>query len=929
MPPSTAWPIYELLTRYGVDHEVAKSNSMNDLRHWELDEIAAVLKRVQRPSRDYSYFRDVSIAKSSKNASSRKWWQDPAQDEPLKWVCPPRTMMEQSAREETALCINVHGQWSLRTSGYVALSHVWIEGLQRDKIHQGLSSQKVDSIFALLQSRAIDAAWIWTDALAIPSGGDPETSALEDDMLTIDIINAMPQIYSHADAVLIIDALVLQLHPQSPVDVAIAIACGKWATRVWTYQEIKLADRALILTATGCFEYRSVVDTLHSLKTTDNSRYHALWLRLACMRKNEATGISIPDIIMSCGTRKSGQDVDYARAFFPVLGLKWEFGMTREEGMQKIYTSYKLHASRVACFYGAPRLSIKPAWAPSSFSNLEGYVTQPMQWEDRGIRGEWYAVRVGSIKTTFINGGRFIFELVINCSGDSCMQCALAPNETSEMRQAFSIAVEHGSCYVLSAQPSSDALNAEYARTGLLVERATVKQEDGFEAAVFCAVTIPTRSQHGESKLSVLLRHWSPTVDGDLHNQIIYHWHSQEGNSQSLPLAQRESESEIHAAVRNGDLAKVVELTGNGEDIEIFDANGWSPLHIATAQDNCDILRYLLCQFPKSIEVRGNQMSRDTPLSHDMINGLVDAIEIRLDGKHMDRGTPLSYAALKGQIGAIETLLEFGANVHVRTDYGYTSIMVAAYERHAEAVSKLLSGGANPNDEAGFSGSALLLASGAGKSSLPTLRALVEGGANVKPKHPNGLTPIHNIANFGSEDELAYLIQQGCEADSPRWDSLTPLVVAIQASNRGCVRLLLDAGADRNRMTTEGFRPVHFAAKCPNWQIMQMLLEKGDVDVNVQTHGKKETALHLAHEAKNITVVKILRKAGADFNITDADGRTAEGKVDSSPTGESQKLEIRSPPLPPRPSVSVSAPPLPPRQPSHDIPPPLPPRQRS
>lgn len=927
MPPSTAWPIYELLTRYGVDHEVAKSNSMNDLRYWELDEIAAVLKRLQRPSRDYSYFRDISIAKSSKNASSRKWWQDPAQDEPSKWVCPPRTLMKQSAREKIALCINMHGQWSLRTSGYVALSHVWIEGLQRDKIHQGLSSQKVDSIFALLQSRAIDAAWIWTDALAIPSGGDPETSSLEDDTLTIDVINAMPQIYSQADAVLVIDALVLQLHPQSHVDVAIAIACGKWATRVWTYQEIKLASRALILTATGCFEYRSVVDALQTLKATDKSRYHSLWLRLACMMKDEATGISIPDIIMSCGTRKSGQDVDYARAFFPVLGLKWEFGMTREEGMQKIYTSYKLHASRVACFYGAPRLSIKPTWAPSSFSNLEGYVTEPMQWEERGIRGEWYAARVGSMKTTFINGGRFIFELVINCSGDSCMQCALAPNETSDVRQAFSTAVEHGSCYVLSAQPSSDALNAEFARIGLLVERATVKEEDGFEAAAFCAVAIPTRSQHGESKQSVLLRHWSPTGDGDLHNQINYHWHTQESNRQLLTLARRESESEIHAAVRNGDLAKVVELTENGEDIETFDANGWSPLHIATARDNCDILRYLLCQFPRKTDIRGNHMSRDTPLSYDMLSGLVDAIEIHLDGKHMNKGTPLSYAALMGQIGAIETLLEFGANVHARTDYGYTSIMVAAYERHAKAVSKLLSGGSNPNDEAGFSGSALLLASGAGKRSLPTLRALVEGGANVKPKHPNGFTPIHNIAESGSEDEMAYLIEQGCEADSPRWDGFTPVVIAIQKSNRECVRLLLDAGADRNRITTEGFRPVHFAAKCPNWQIMQMLLEKGDVDVNVQSHGKKETALHLAYEAKNTTVVKILMKAGADPNITDADGRTAKGLVDSPPTGESQRSEIRSPPLPPRPAVS--APPLPPRQPSHDMPPPLPPRQLS
>ena len=888
--------MYELLTRHGVEHELAKSNSMNELRDWELEEVAAVLQRVQRPSRDYSYFRDISIAKSGKVAASRRWWPNPAQHESSEWVSPPRVMMERSAQEETALCINADGQWSLRTSGYVALSHVWIEGLQRDKIHQGLSKQKVDSIFALLQSRAVDAPWIWTDVLAIPSGGDSETSALEDDMLKTDIINTLPKIYSRADAVLIIDALVLQLHPQSLIDVAIAVACGKWTTRVWTYQEIKLANRALILTASGYFEYKSLVDALHALKATDNSRYYTLWLRLYCMMKDEETGISIPDIIMSCGTRKTGKDVDYARAFFPILNLKWEVGMTREEGMQKIYTNYTLHASRVACFFGAPRLSIKPAWAPSSFHDLEGVVTKPMQWEQRGIRGEWYAVKVQNLKKTFVWGGRFVFELVINCSEKPFVQCALAPNETLEIRQAFSTAVERGNCYVLSGQPSMEE-TAGFARTGLLVERVTVNDGDGFEAAVFCATKIQT-SHYKDQEISVLLRHWSPTAH-DLVDQPLHSWHTYDGSHQSSRPARREGETEIHAAVRSGDLDEVVELIGSGADIESFDANGWSPLHIATSRDSMDILTYLLCQNP-NLEICGEQTNERTPLL---------------------------YAALNGQADAIELLLEFGANVHTRDGHGYTPILAAADKRHAEAVRKLLRGGANPNDMTKFSKSALLLACGAGEWRLPTLRALIEGGANVKPQHPNGFTPIHDIANFGSEDEMAYLIEQGCESDSPQHDGSTALAIAIQKSKRECVRLLLDAGADRNRMISEGFHPVHFAAKCPNWQIMQMLLEKGDVHINVQTHEQKRTALHIAYEARNTTAVKILMKAGADPTILDANGRTAQGLQVSAPSGENPESEIASPPLPLRPTGRVALPPLPPRQPNHDMRPPLPPRQ--
>lgn len=180
-------------------------------------------------------------------------------------------------------------------------------------------------------------------------------------MVTLDVINNMPQIYSRADAVIIIDALLLQLHSQDLIDVAVGLACGNWATRVWTYQEIKLASRALVLTASGSFEYKAMADYLQTLESHDYPRYHSLWLHIASMMRDDDRGISIPDIVMSCGTRKSRQDVDYARAFFPVLGLKWEYGITRKEGMQTIYRSYPRQASRVACFYGAPRMREMPA----------------------------------------------------------------------------------------------------------------------------------------------------------------------------------------------------------------------------------------------------------------------------------------------------------------------------------------------------------------------------------------------------------------------------------------------------------------------------------------------------------------------------------------------------------------------------------------
>lgn len=412
-----------------------------------------------------------------------------------------------------------------------------MEGLHRDTTHQGLSSSKVEAIFALLQLRDLRAEWVWTDVPVIPDGGTPEN-----ERLTTDIINTMPQVYSRADAVILVDTMVLQLHARNHVGVAVALACGKWATSVWTFQEIKLASRAQILTATSSLDYGSVVATIETLQEQDHSKYHYLWLRLGSMMKDEARGLSTPDLIINCGIRKSGMDIDYARAFFPVLDLKWEAGMTREQGMQRIYTSYRRHSSRIVCFYGAPRLSIMPAWAPLTFNNLEGYVTRPMEWEDRGIRGEWYAVRIQKTVKTFYSAARFVFEVTLDCPGDSSLQCVCAPNESKEVIQASQAAIERERSYILTAESSSDMLDREWARLGIFVERAEVNEEDGFEAAVYCAVVIHSRSQPGESKDTILLRHWSPMVEDDLYNQVKYILYTQSMDSQLSTSPQHEGQ---------------------------------------------------------------------------------------------------------------------------------------------------------------------------------------------------------------------------------------------------------------------------------------------------------------------------------------------------------------------------------------------------
>ena len=90
------------------------------------------------------------------------------------------------------------------------------------------------------------------------------------------------------------------------------LLCGRWVTRAWTYQEIKLASHALIITADTFFVFQDVIDRLKDLEEQDRPHFHALHLFFSILGKNDAVGLSLTDIAYGCTSRKSGHDLDYA-----------------------------------------------------------------------------------------------------------------------------------------------------------------------------------------------------------------------------------------------------------------------------------------------------------------------------------------------------------------------------------------------------------------------------------------------------------------------------------------------------------------------------------------------------------------------------------------------------------------------------------------
>src|SRR5262249_36774345 len=175
--------------------------------------------------------------------------------------------------------------------------------------------------------------------------------------------------------------------------------------------------------------------------------------------------------------------------------------------------------------------------------------------------------------------------------------------------------------------------------------------------------------------------------------------------------------------------------------------------------------------------------------------------------------TPLMYAALYGDAAAVRLLLDHGANPNTQNEDGGTALMYALED--APKVELLLKSGANPNLRSGEGKTALHIAAPMARS-YPVVKALLEGGADIKIQRPSGAGLLQLATSARDAALIQLLLDRGVEKRpvplgaslagcSGCFDSLLPhaepgdLTAAVTAAVRyGAVpriTLLLDRGA--------------------------------------------------------------------------------------------------------------------------------------
>ncbi|KAF4331881.1 hypothetical protein FBEOM_14335 [Fusarium beomiforme] len=318
----------------------------------------------------------------------------------------PLNLLRQAADAGMAVCVNQYGHFSVRGSGYAAISHVWAETMGLE-----FNDEKIEhddrginhTHFRRIVSAAVASSnheWFWLDLLAVPQirGNEQDVDMLRE--LKTNVVNSLIHVYKNADSVIILDSLTLQLDSIDLCAVAAILSCGQWLTRMWTYQEIKLARKAHIVTKTGTLDFHDMVRALDARarqSKVDYAYWHEIHLKFMRLLPSDPRGVSLADVAFCCSDRNAENDIDYARSLFALLNLQWQTGWQYEDAILHIIKSRPQDATRIAQLQGMRGLPPPYSWAPKYLARLTGMIIDGYTATENGLVGYWTTFQLNRI----------------------------------------------------------------------------------------------------------------------------------------------------------------------------------------------------------------------------------------------------------------------------------------------------------------------------------------------------------------------------------------------------------------------------------------------------------------------------------------------------------------------------------------------------
>jgi ankyrin repeat protein len=231
-------------------------------------------------------------------------------------------------------------------------------------------------------------------------------------------------------------------------------------------------------------------------------------------------------------------------------------------------------------------------------------------------------------------------------------------------------------------------------------------------------------------------------------------------------------------------------------------------------------------------------------------------------------GTPIHIAIKHGQNKMVNFLLDRGADINSRDEYGSTPLSCAVRWGDADVLRMILNIKSVFVDSIDTHGrTALSYAAAKGRAAM-VKELLKTGQVDVNSKDSKGRTPFHYAASAGHKEVVIMILAiEELTADLGDNDGRTPLSLAADAfdASRDVVDMVAELLRDDRIVAnvdledSERRTPLFHAAARGHGKIVKLLLGTGKVDVDFQSHS--HTPLSIAAAYGHEDVVKILLEA--------------------------------------------------------------------
>lgn len=227
---------------------------------------------------------------------------------------------------------------------------------------------------------------------------------------------------------------------------------------------------------------------------------------------------------------------------------------------------------------------------------------------------------------------------------------------------------------------------------------------------------------------------------------------------------------------------------------------------------------------------------------------------------------PMHMAAQNGNVALVKKLKLKKAKVDIKDYNGYTPFHNAAFKRQVKFCQEVLKSGLIP---------ANILAA---NRFTPLHSAVMSGGENIvlvftqhreinlEAQSDRGLTALHLAALHGFASIVSILLDAKVLVNSRSFDGLTALDMAIKNKKKAVIDILLArVEIDVNlRDYRAKLSPLHLAALTDQQKVAQQLIEKGANIDSASWEGR--TPLHLAIQYNRTAIVDVLLNSGANYN---------------------------------------------------------------